>query len=460
MFWESRSSLTDSETFLVYGSASLSYAEVFERADALFSETRRGVVLILCERDVETVTAYIGALRAGLVPLLIDEATRADALVRYISLYAPEYIFAPKRTKLPLKWEIHAEFGKARLWHSSSSTSKSALHEGLCLLLTTSGSTGDPKTVRLTPQNIQSCTDEICNYLELDETVRALSMLPFHYSYGLSVLHSCMNSRAKFVLSSKSVLDRDFWAFIEEMRVTDFAGVPFIFEILRRMKIPDAVMQNLRCVTQAGGRLDPRITKHFSKLFSTAGVDYFTMYGQTEAGPRISYLPPEKADQKVGSVGIPLPCGRVRLAEGNVETGELVYSGPNVCMGYAFNRADLSKGDELKGELFTGDQASIDDDGFVYVVGRRNRYLKLQGQSVSLDHVEAVLQNADVASRAIGRDNLMVICHTGDEHEKISEALKVNFTVHASSVRLQAIDEFPMKSSGKPDYSILEERFL
>lgn len=460
MFWENRTPSEDRKTFLIDSTTSLSYGQVFDQADALFGNVSRDVILILCERKFESVIAYVGALRAGLVPLLIDEATRADPLARLLERYLPYYVFASQEVEVPELWHVCAELGEGRLWKRKSNSYVSPVHDDLCLLLTTSGSTGDPKTVRLTTQNIQSCTDEICRYLSMSAQVRALALLPLHYSYGLSVLHCCMNSRASIVLSQKSVLDRDFWAFINEMEITDLAGVPFIFDIMRRMKIPDAVMKKLRCVTQAGGRMDPEVSKHFSTLFAGADVAYFTMYGQTEASPRIAYLPPNYAEEKLGAVGIPLAIGQARIADNHETIGELIYSGPNVCMGYARDRADLAKGDELKGELYTGDQARIDEDGFIFVIGRRARYIKLQGQSISLDYVETILQGYKISCRAIGRDNLLVICYADTTPAVIRRILKENFTVHASSVRLQAVESFPMKSSGKPDYADLEARLL
>ncbi|MEM6589893.1 MAG: AMP-binding protein [Pseudomonadota bacterium] len=461
MFWQTRTPSEDGKNFLTEDSTTLTYGQAFDQADLLYAGTIRGVALILCDRNIDTVLAYIGALRAGHVPLLIDAETKPGALSRILSEYRPDYLFAPASFEPSEGWHAHTRTGTSQLW-AAANREDTPLHQNLCLLLPTSGSTGDPKTVRLTAANVQSCTEEICRYLSMTPDVRAAALLPLHYSYGLSVLHSVMEARATFVLTQKSVLDRDFWAFVEEANITDIAGVPFIFEIMRRMKIPDAVMANLRCVTQAGGRLDPRITKQFVTLFASADVQYFTMYGQTEAAPRIAYLPPEMAEEKLGAVGRPLSIGTACIAETGAPTGEgeLLYSGPNVCMGYAQNRADLAKGDELMGRLHTGDHVCIDDDGIIHIIGRRARFVKLQGQSVSLDHVESILKAQDIDCRAIGRDNLLVICHTGEAEARIAETLKENFTVHSSSVKIKAVEELSLNSSGKPDYTALEERFL
>lgn len=459
MFWRDRGGKEDGAVFLVTENEEFRYADIFARADAIWQGRAPGVSAILCDRGIETIAAYLGALRQGVVPLLLDANLRDEAFKRTIADHRPDYIFAPQ-SRLLEGYAPLTQVG-ASLLSGKSARDGIVPHSDLALLLPTSGSTGDSKCVRISHDALNACALAICDYLAMNPARRCVLALPLHYSYGLSVLNITIASRASIVLTDKSILDRAFWQLIEDAGVTDFSGVPFMYETLRRMKFTPGVLAALQCVTQAGGRLDPRITKHFRELFGAAGIRYFTMYGQTEASPRISYLPPEKAEEKEGSVGIPISCGEARIAETGAASGEgeLLYVGRNVCMGYARVREDIALGDELNGQLHTGDQVRIDDDGFIYIVGRRKRFIKLHGISVNLDHVESVLKGYDIACAVVGGDNRILICYCDKPAELLSEIVTRNFNFHPSTVRYAAIDNVPLNASGKPDYMALAERF-
>jgi long-chain acyl-CoA synthetase len=455
MFWESLSDGRDERTFIVDDGRRFAYNEIFGLGDDLFSELPREIVLILCDRSHEVVAAYLGALRNGLVPMLVDRAATQQSLARAIDAYCPKYIFAPVDMTLA-GYAPGKSLGSRALFEARMHSAR-PINNKLALLIPTSGSTGDPKCVRLTAGNIEACTQAITTYLAMSMERVSICLLPFHHSYGLSVLHNAVFSRSSIVLTEKSVLDRNFWTLMEDEKVTDFSGVPFIFEMMRRMKISDACLQNLQCVTQAGGRLIPQLTKHFSEYFTSNDVKYFTMYGQTEASPRISYVPPERAIEKLGSVGVPIPCGRAVIAETGEPTGEgeLLYLGPNVSMGYAFDSADLAKGDEFEGRLYTGDHVTIDEDGFITIVGRKRRFIKLHGISVNLDHAETVLKSLGLDCMVVGEENRLVVCVTDHAVEEVRAAVRDNFSFHPSTVKVVTCDVLPRSTSGKPDYVAL-----
>lgn len=448
MFWNDRDQASDARTFLTTQNLALSYAEVFDAGDNLFKGCGRGVVVILCERSPETVAAYVGALRAGLVPFLLDGTAVPAVVERTVQAYRPAYMFSPTGLA-PEGFTPHAKIGATGVLLVANQAAEADFHPDLTLLIPTSGSTGDPKAVRITSRNLQSCTDAICDYLAMAEDRVAVSLLPLHYSYGLSVLHNVMNVRGRIVLTDLSVLDRELFGFCEEQGVTDIAGVPFIFDILRRSRLPEGLARSLVCVTQAGGRLDPKITKHFLERFAGTGTRYFTMYGQTEAAPRISYVSPEMGLEKLGSVGVPISCGRVHIDE---DGGELVYSGENVSMGYAQGFVDLARGDDFQGVLRTGDLATIDPDGFITITGRLKRTIKLHGISVNLDHVESVLTSAGIDCMVVGRENRLIVCYSGSDHAEVNNAMSHNFFFHPSTIALKEVALLPRTAVGKPDY--------
>lgn len=449
MFWRDRDEADDARIFLTTQDRTLSFAQVFDAGDALFKGCARGVVVILCDRSPETVIAYTGALRAGLAPFLVDGAAAPAAIARTIEAYRPAYLFSPTGAA-PEGFAPQAKIGATGVLFTAMQAVETDLHPDLALLIPTSGSTGDPKSVRITGPNLQSCTDAICDYLAMTEDRVAVSLLPLHYSYGLSVLHNVMNVRGRIALTNLSVLDRSFFGFCEAQGVTDIAGVPFIFDILRRARLPEGLARALVCVTQAGGRLDPKVTKHFLERFAGTGTRYFTMYGQTEAAPRIAYVPPEAGLDKLGSVGVPISCGRAHI-DGEGE-GELIYAGANVALGYAQSRADLARGDEFQGVLRTGDLATIDADGFITITGRLKRFVKLHGISVNLDHLESVLKSAGIDCMVVGRENRVTVCYRGCDFAEVSAAMARNFSFHPSTLALREVDPLPRTAAGKPDY--------
>lgn len=457
-FWES--GRNDNTTFLIDGTRKLSYEQVFAKSDALFSDLQRGTVAIFCEKNVGTVSAYIGCLRNGLIPLLIDASSKPAAVERILYAYQPRYMFGPnyigEQHYRPIK-----TFEGCVLYEKKLRCDQ-VISDELALLLGTSGSTGDPKFVRLSYKSLSSCTNSINEYLGMERSRRCISLLPFQYSYGLSVLNSVAASRASMVLTNLSVLDKDLWAIISEQCVTDISAVPFMFEIMQRINFTPSVLENLQCVTQAGGRLDPKITKRMIQKFAPHDIKYFTMYGQTEASPRISYVPCDQAIEKIGSVGVPISCGNAYIAETGrpVGEGELVFTGSNVALGYAESVRDLALGDKFNGKLKTGDQVRIDEDGFIYIIGRRKRFVKLQGVSVNLDHVESVLKANDIDCLVIGKENKLVVCHAETKGFDINAIMNENFSLHTSNIRTEQIDTIPYNSNGKPDYLLLQNKFL
>lgn len=455
-----RDELSDSHVFIKGDNFSCSYKEFFDLSDSLFSRENKDVVLIFCERDIYTILAYIGALRAGLVPLLVDSSLDMHAANYLILKYCPKYSVGRDIREHPEYQLAHNEF-IPNIWERKR-IKKQYFDKELALLLPTSGSTGDPKSVRLSYKNLDTCTKAICHYLDMTPERTCITSLPFQYSYGLSVLNIVMESRASLVITNRSVLERAFWDAFVENGVTDFSGVPFTFESLKRFKFSNKILSTLRYVTQAGGRQSETLTDFYFSFFSQNNVKYFTMYGQTEASPRISYLDPAIAPQKRGSVGIAISCGSVEVIDPNPVSGigELRYKGPNVCMGYADSREDLSEGDVFNGVLDTGDVGWIDDDGCIFITGRKKRFVKVKGVSINLDHVEKVLKEYHPEIAVVGIDDkLCIVCAQIDGNE-IKEIFSSRFQLHPSTLKFETTTAIPLMASGKTDYQELVRRYL
>jgi long-chain acyl-CoA synthetase len=326
----------------------------------------------------------------------------------------------------------------------------------LALLLPTSGSTGSPKLVRLSYRNLQANACSIVSYLEITAEDRCITSMPMAYSYGLSVLHSHLLTGAQSLMTTSSFLQREFWTFLREHRPTALAGVPYHYEVMLSRRLLDQDLPGLRTLTQAGGRLAPDRIAQVQTIASQRGWRFFVMYGQTEATARIAYVPVQQLRDKIGSIGIAIPDGHLSL---DSSTRELLYTGPNVMLGYSESRADLAKGDEMGGRLSTGDVADRDREGFYYIVGRLKRFVKIFGKRFSLDDIEAFLsKHMGRAVACFGADDRVCIAiDSGTDEQTTSQVLHGVLHIHPTAFRIVRLDSLPRLANGKLDYQSLTE---
>ena len=406
----------------------ISYRELDQRvagAAERLGSTRR-LVLLAARNDVESIVAYLAALR-GRHPVLLAARGQIDALA---AAYDPDLVI---------------DAG----WHERRPGSAHRLHPELVLLLSTSGSTGSPKLVRLSLDNLRSNAAAIAEYLDIRSTDRAITSLPPHYCYGLSVINSNLLRGAGLVLSDHSVSDPAFWTAVHEHGVTSLHGVPHTFELLDQVGLAHMALPSLRYVTQAGGRLDPAAVARFAALGEERGWRFFVMYGQTEATARMAYLPPELAREHPTAIGIPIPGGEFTIVD-----GELVYRGPNVMLGYAHDPADLALGRTV-GELRTGDLAQRTPEGLYQLAGRAARFRKLFGLRVDLDRVERLLADAGIEAACSGTDEAVVVAVRA-EPQRAADLVRARLGLPAGSVRGYRVDTFPRLPTGKIDYPAVE----
>ena len=432
----------------------ISHAELDRRsrrfADEVLGPTRR-LVLIEGANRPEAITAYLAAVQHGHVALLVPDG-RGRALRQLVDAYDPDVVVRRDGDR----WRpVQRRTGSAH-----------DLHPDLALLLSTSGSTGSPKLVRLSHENLRSNAEAIASYLRIDEDDRAATSLPLHYCYGLSVVNSHLARGAALVLTEGSVVDECFWDLFTRAGATSFAGVPYTFDLLDRSGFAERHLPTLRQVTQAGGRLAPDQVRRYAELGADRGWELVVMYGQTEATARMAYLPPELAATRPNAIGVPVPGGAFRIAPvpeaPEPGTGELVYSGPNVMMGYAEDAADLAAG-TVVAELRTGDLARF-SDGLYEIVGRRSRHAKVFGLRIDLDRVEGRLSTPQAPVRCVVADEVLHLFTTGRRRSATphSAALLREAAdlcgLPVGAVRVAVLDELPLTPAGKPDHAALERQ--
>jgi acyl-CoA synthetase (AMP-forming)/AMP-acid ligase II len=424
---------------LLAGDDCVTYADLADRvADvaARLGPARR-LVLIVGGNRMSAISTYLGSLAGGHAVLLTGPDTGTVGTL--CDRYQPDVIVHGSDD-----WRRTAPSGRRPV----------ELHPDLALVLSTSGSTGTPKTVRLSHRNLDSNAEAIAEYLSLDDTDCAVTSLPLHYCYGLSVIHSHLHVGASLVLSENSVLDACFWRDVQTHGVTSIAGVPHTFDLLDRAGFADMSVPTLRRLTQAGGPMSPDTVRRYAELGARSGWELFVMYGQTEATARMAYLPPRLASEHPDSIGVPIPGGSIRLApvdDAPEDVGEIVYSGPNVMMGYAESNDDLQLGHTIE-ELRTGDLARRNHDGLYRIVGRTSRFAKLFGLRIDLDHVEALVAKSGSDAVCTEGDNGLVIAVVGGSAEHIRDELAAQLALPRSSIEVVVVPEIPRHPNGKVDF--------
>jgi len=432
--------------------------------NGLFSKIpSRSLVILLCKNQFESIFFYLNSIERGVVCMLVDIKLDSSVLNSLIQKYEPDFIFAPKSEEYQyINFNNVFQLRSYVLFENKYKNSID-LNPDLSLLLSTSGTTGSPKLVRLSFKNLLANASSISEYLSLNKNHRAISSLPMNYSFGLSIINSHLFAGASILMTTESITQRRFWELFNNYKITSFSGVPYTFEILKKFRLLQIKLPSLKMLTQAGGKLSNELIEYFAEYSKINKVDFFVMYGQTEGTARLSYLPPDFISEKIGSIGKPIPNGKFtiidekggRIIKSGI-SGELIYEGPNVMLGYAENRFDLEKGDENFGILKTGDIANFDDDGFYFIIGRIKRFIKLFGNRVNLDDLEKLFKNIGIDSACIGRDNYLIVYILDAKYTPVAkEYLISKLGIHFSVFDIRVVNTIPKSSSGKTLYSKL-----
>lgn len=358
----------------------------------------RTLTFIMSENCAGSLVGFTSFMNNGVVPLVLSNKTEKSLFENLFTTYKPEYIWCSD--------ERVAEFGFPAIYSSlgyslvKTDFDTPSLYEDLSLLLPTSGSTGSPKLVRHSYRNIEANAENVVKLFGLTEDERAMASLPMHYTMGLSVICSHLKAGATVLLCGKSLLDKGFWSMLKDQHASSFTGVPYSYELLSKLRFFRMDLPDLKTITQGGGKLTPELWMQLAQYAEDKGKRFVATYGQSECSARMAYLPAELAKEKICSIGIAEPGGKLSIlndsgcetTEGE-DSGELIYRGENVTLGYATCMDDLRKGDENRGIMHTGDMARRDADGCYFITGRQKRFLKIFGLRIGLDEVENLIRS-------------------------------------------------------------------
>ncbi len=419
-------------TALVAGDVQLTYRELDAAVDdaAARLDGPRRLVAILARRRIDDVVHYLGALRAGLPVLLVPRCRPDAALARY----APDVIVRDGQIVADTRPVLDRD-----------------LHSDLAVLLSTSGTTGSPRVVRLSLANLESNAAAVVATLGLTDADRAVTTLEFTYSYGLSVLHSHLAAGAGLVLTELSVTDSAFEDVVRHSGATTMAAVPYTFDLLDRHGTQVLAAPSLRQVTCAGGRLPAPTARRYAELGRRHGFDLVLMYGATEATARMAVLPPHLTASNPGTVGRAIPGGAFRLDDvGDDGVGDLVYSGPNLMLGYAEHPADLARGRDLT-EWRTGDRARLTVEGLLEIVGRRAQITKVHGLRVDLADVDRALEEAGLEGVSVALDDALGVAVVGVAAPVATAVASASTGLPPASLRVAVLPALPRLDNGKLD---------
>ena len=464
---------SDRPALVLTDGSTLTHADVLAAVDAIAARLDHGrpgsLITVVGDRSPACVLVYLAALASGhTVAWLAPGTTRTD-MAQHLAGFDPDYVVgavglddatptvtwdAAPSVRVPVVVRRPTREDRADAGPTAARTS---------LLLSTSGSTGSARFVRLSRTAVESNADAIAAALDLDERTRAVTSLPLHYTYGLSVLNSTLAGGGTVLLSHEPPTGLPFWRRAERTGTTHVALVPLQVRSLLSSRPALLRTPTVRMVTVAGGALGAGDAARAARVVGEGGGRLAVMYGMTEATARVTVLPPEQVLARPGSVGVPVPGTAVDIEDEDGRpappgrVGRIVVRGPGVMLGYASCRADLDAPDQLGGILRTSDRGEL-RDGHLYVHGRVDRVVKLAGVRVELDDLERLFSDLGPAA-AVAGDGHRAVVHVEQasaeqvavRHREVCRRLGVPTGV----LRARETPRIPRLSSGKTDYVAL-----
>ena len=467
--FESICDFGDSIALVDERNSEISYRSLHHESICLAENLKaNSIVFIGTSNSKNCIVEYIACLIAKATPLLLSASLEHSKLERYVVEFEPNLIFGFEGNEILISYgfqKIEIASGIFALENNGNLVPQSTAS---ALLLTTSGSTGNPQVVRISNKNLLSNTESIIDSIGLGQSSIAITTLPMFYTYGLSIINTHLFAGAKLVLSDYSVTSRGFWSLVVDQNVTTFGGVPLTYEMVNRFGPNILEGTKINSLTQAGGGMKTDQIKKLLEIADGNDATLWLMYGQTEATARMSVFNQSQNRSNIGSIGKPIRGGRFEILDqsgqeistSNVE-GDLVYYGPNVSMGYATSRKDLFEGYINGGRLVTGDTAFFDSEGFFYITGRKSRFAKISGKRFNLDDIENWLMRISIEAACVEIDQKLIVfyCAKLDQRNLKMQVLS-EFGIGSQQILLKHIDVIPRSSSGKVLYGQLREHLL
>ena len=442
----------------------IKYYEITELKKKLESHIKqKSLTMIISENTAGSLMGYSALSMLDVLLMPISDDISNERFEKLLSKYCPNFLWCKKNFNKQITskfFEILLEYQNYVLLRSKKEK-KIRINSNLFILLSTSGSIGDPKCVKLSYQNVIKNSHSINKYLNLNFNDRTVTTMPWHYSYGMSIINTHIMNGASILVSDNSIVEKNFWDLLNEISITNFNGVPFTYEILKKIGINKLKKLNLKFITQAGGKMNSSLSDELTVICKINKIKFFVMYGQTEASPRMSFT--DKTLKKTDStcIGKPIHGGKFFLFKNKKKInkintiGELYFKGDNVFSGYSKNHKDLFDKKIYSKLLNTGDLAKFDKNGNYYLVGRKSRFIKIYGIRIGLDSIEDNLLENGILSAVISKNEKLFIFIKKRISEKIKKKISEIIKIRFKDFNLIKINEFPMNENNKVSYSKL-----
>lgn len=445
------------------------YKELAEKAAEVGKSLEtRSFIFILCDHHIETVEIIYEILFLNIVPLLLPADLDRKLLDQLVKIYQPQYIYCADGQGMEKENIVVMRFEKHTLWKTNAEGC--IIHSDLALLLSTSGTTGSAKLVKISYDNLYDNAAYGGIHLKIQRGQKALSPLPLSYAYGISFCIWNWHWGATILTTEESVLSREFRNFFVREKVNNFAATPYTYGILQKLRFwNDETLEQLNFAISSGAQLSEN--EHKSLVLDMKDK-FWIGYGQTECIGIVLGTNFQEKNIRIGTVGRAFDNVEV-IAD--PETKEMVIKSKCVCMGYANNKAELAEGDVNQNILHTGDVIHIDENGYIYLKGRLKRYVKILGKRIGLDELSNYLeeQYPDVEFACVGTDDSINIYYTGTDKKaedinnenksienrdrEIQGLLERSMKIPSGFVHCFVLDKLPRSGSGKIAYTKLRE---
>lgn len=466
----------------------ISYKEIYggvQKIESILKEekvTKNDSILLISDNSTFFINSYFGIIKKGAICVPVNPSLSKNEIKYILDILNIRIVFVQQKYKNKIQ-NIISEgikvFTEDSVENFIPNLKEEVVLENIegddtAVMIFTSGSTSKPKGVMLTHNNLIHNTNSIVEYLSLTEEDRVEVVLPFYYCYGTSLLHTHFRVGGSLVINNRFMFPQIVLEDINKYKCTSFAGVPSTYQILLRMTdIKNMKFPSLRYITQAGGKL---ANVFINDLLETLpNTDIYIMYGQTEATARLSYLPPKLINEKIGSIGKGIPGTELKVINkyGNQikpgEIGEVVARGKNIMKGY-FNSKEETVKILKNGYLYTGDLATVDEDGYIYIVSREKNIIKSGGNRTSPKEIEDIIVEIpeviecavigvydDMLGEAIKAFVVLKGTNTNIDEKYIKNFCKEKLASFKIPKYVEFLSSLPKNSSGKILFGKLKE---
>ena len=421
---------------------------------------KKPVIFIFSENNINFIFFYISLIKSDAVFFIFDSNTKKKDLDDLLIRFNPNYLIIPKNSDIKIKKNkpLRVIYGYKIYLNNKNPV---IFNKDLKLLLSTSGTTGPSKFVMLSKQNIDINTNQICKYLKINSKDKVILNLPLHYSYGLSIFNTHFKKKSQIYLSDYSIIDKRYWKLTEKIGASCFYGVPQNYDFIKRINFKSLKLKKIKFMAVAGGKINNDTLKDICNIARKNSFNFFNMYGQTEASPRIGYSSLISKKQDIRLISKSVQGGKLFIMDGKGKIlkkegsqGFLFYYGKNVMIGYAESEIDLKKNRKNNFLINTHDVAKIRKNNNFEIIGRSDKFVKINSQKIDLNKVENFLKKyVDVVACVESNNRINIFVEDKQiDREYLKKQISKYMNVNLNMINIKIIKKIPRTSNYKINY--------